>query len=488
MSLLREFLARRLERKFVFFLVAIVSIAVVLLSTVTTSVVRSVLAHSYETRVVPRLELAARLVESEGLEGPGLLRVRQLLSVLLLDPDMTSIVLRPSDGSMPPLALAGALPAGIDFPVASGSGAGPLLLYPHSGSDNFLAWSSSCKRGTLFAVFTKSGTEQALSAMNSRMLQAAALICIVSCFMGLFMARLILRPIERFITAMRQIAEGQEVRQLQTLERNELGDWTSTFNSMIGQLRTKHNLEKFLLAREKNDLVAHIAAGLAHRIRTPLTAINSLTQLITRGGDRRKLEEWTSVILGKVKELDDAVSQFVTYAQPVPLQFGPGRPSEVVSFALELVAPDLASKGVLVDRPPAPADEREQMMDSQQLQQAFLQLFRYAFRAMEANPEGAPRTLRVTLRPMGTRPGALIQVDDTGEPVPEELRQRVFEPFVDMTNRYVGIGLPVAARLLELHGGSIRLVAEAGWGNSYLLELPSLTLQELQMRNSQASG
>ena len=77
--------------------------------------------------------------------------------------------------------------------------------------------------------------------------------------------------------------------------------------------------------------------------------------------------------------------------------------------------------------------------------------------------------------------GAVLTIHDTGEPVPPELRDRIFEPFVDQTSRYAGVGLSVAARLIELHGGDIFLQPPADGGNCFVITLPRVTVAQLRL-------
>ncbi|MBI3891479.1 MAG: HAMP domain-containing histidine kinase [Candidatus Wallbacteria bacterium] len=483
MEFLRDFLSRSLERKFVFFIVAMVAIAMVSVGYVTTGVVRKLVTDAFQTRV--SIALAAGLQAWETSPTPrNIEQIRRGLSAFRLDESLEGLVYLSSDASAPPQVLQGVVPAGVALGPRVLSAAEPLMLYPGAGGENYVGWTMRTRDGGgVLAIYSKATMESFLFRMNVDLLEVAAVVGILSCFLGLFMARLILRPIERFITAMRLIAEGQEIGQLTTLDRNELGEWTKTFNLMIEQLRHKHLLQLFLVNREKNELVMHIASGLAHRIRTPLTAINSLTQLITRGGDVRKLKEWTAVILAKVKELDEAVSQFVTYARPVPLVFAVTRLSEQLALALDLLGPTLQEAKIELSRELRTEREEPQLMDGPQLQQAFIQLLRNSARAM---PQGG--RLSVSLSYREGDQGAVMTLHDTGEPVPPELRDRIFEPFVDLTNRHGSFGLSVAARLIELHGGDIFLQTPPDGGNCYVLTLPRLSLDQLKLRSAQAEA
>jgi len=112
-------------------------------------------------------------------------------------------------------------------------------------------------------------------------------------------------------------------------------------------------------------------------------------------------------------------------------------------------------------------------MDREQMKQVFLNLLLNAIQAMERGGN-----LRVATRwkpaPSGNggRSVAEIAVQDTGPGMAEDIRSRIFEPFFSTKEEGIGLGLPIAQRIVEEHGGQIRVESRVGEGTAFVVVLP----------------
>lgn len=103
--------------------------------------------------------------------------------------------------------------------------------------------------------------------------------------------------------------------------------------------------------------------------------------------------------------------------------------------------------------------------DSEQLQQAFLNLFMNAAQAM-----GNSGVIRVTVQAKGDR--CEVAIADHGHGVPRDLRDRIFEPFFTTKTRGTGLGLAIVKRIVERHGGSVDLASSSERGTTVVVTLP----------------
>jgi signal transduction histidine kinase len=113
---------------------------------------------------------------------------------------------------------------------------------------------------------------------------------------------------------------------------------------------------------------------------------------------------------------------------------------------------------VAPDLPPA-------FFDEAQLRQALLNLFR---NAREAMPSGGPIEVGVAAEGMSV----IVNVDDQGVGVPEEIRARVFDPFFSTKGEGTGLGLAITRHIVEAHGGSVTCESRAGGGTRFRIALP----------------
>jgi signal transduction histidine kinase len=102
--------------------------------------------------------------------------------------------------------------------------------------------------------------------------------------------------------------------------------------------------------------------------------------------------------------------------------------------------------------------------------QALLNILINAVHAMEGNPPERPRELLVRI--IATDADVSVHVIDSGPGVPEEMRERIFHPYVSGTQGGSGLGLPTARRIAEEHGGRISLDVLAGRGSDFTISLP----------------
>jgi signal transduction histidine kinase len=144
----------------------------------------------------------------------------------------------------------------------------------------------------------------------------------------------------------------------------------------------------------------------------------------------------------------------------------------VLEETIALVVYEMEAQGVLLKReddpalPPVP-------MDGEQMKQVFLNLLLNAIQAM---PQGGKLKVATAVQSHsgGTRgsPVVTITFQDSGEGIAEEIQSRIFEPFFSTKEEGIGLGLPIAQRIIEEHGGEIKLESTLGKGTTFYITLP----------------
>jgi signal transduction histidine kinase len=238
------------------------------------------------------------------------------------------------------------------------------------------------------------------------------------------------------------------------------------------------------LRAEQLAAVGQLAAGLAHELRNPLTSIKILIQsaLAPDAGsvvDREDL----AVINQEVDRLHDLIESFLSFARP------PQPERQRVSL-LELVQPTIA----LVSRRAAVRNIRINLKhgrdalivlaDRSQMRQVFLNLL---INAIEATPTDGEIVIQLdwpavsdSLRPSSRESWVSVRVIDNGRGLPEQLGDRIFEPFVTTSQTGIGLGLSICRRIVEAHSGRIHAENNPAGGAVFTVLLPinSLLRQE----------
>jgi two-component system CheB/CheR fusion protein len=217
--------------------------------------------------------------------------------------------------------------------------------------------------------------------------------------------------------------------------------------------------------REQTTLarLGEMAAVVAHEVRNPLAGIRGALQVIgsrmpADSRDRTVIAD----ILNRLDSLNDIVDDLLLFARPRVPKSAPVSIASLIEATTVLVRKDPAFQAIALE---VRTDDRTIQADAEQLQTVLLNLLLNAAQAIGGKG-------RIELR-SGAADGAYaIRVRDDGPGVPAEIRERVFEPFVTTKHRGTGLGLPIAKRVVEMHGGHITIDCPPGGGTEVTVTLP----------------
>ncbi len=224
-----------------------------------------------------------------------------------------------------------------------------------------------------------------------------------------------------------------------------------------------------------------VAAGLAHEIRNPLSAMRLTLQLLEEdwpggeGDDRARRTARRLRSLGdEVARLSSILDDFLRYAGIRRLDLAQADVNRVLEESTSFLAPECARAGVEVSFFP---DRSLPLvaLDERLVKQALLNLMLNALQAMEGEPPppGGPPPLRqLIVRSRLEGEAARIDVIDTGPGIPPAWRERIWQVYFSRKKGGSGLGLPTARRIAEEHGGSLTFETEVGKGSDFILRLP----------------
>lgn len=250
------------------------------------------------------------------------------------------------------------------------------------------------------------------------------------------------------------------------------------YRGMIAPLRHQLIESHAMIARqEKLASLGSLAAGVAHEIRNPLTAIRfrlfSLRKVLA--GSESESEDMT-VIASELDRLERIVKDFLRFARPSEPELVSVPAQRLLQEVFDLLQPQLAKSQVELKL--EDSDPLWVRADTQQIKQVMINLIQ---NAAESIKTGGSINLRVhqDRAPSRNREGlAGLEVSDTGKGIPKELEQRLFDPFFTTKEGGTGLGLPIAARIVEKHGGMIRYQTNAEGGATFSVVLPYLEEHE----------
>lgn len=213
-----------------------------------------------------------------------------------------------------------------------------------------------------------------------------------------------------------------------------------------------------------------LLAGFAHEIRNPLSTIGLNLQLVLEEiaapetpRDKR-MQKRLVTVQAEVRRLQKILEEFLSYARAPEPKFVPVDLNARLQALVDFHAPTLRERGVSL-RFYAGAGVAAVPADWDHLQAAVLNLVR---NAGEATPGGG-EVLVATAREGDE---VVVRVTDTGGGIPEELHEKVLDPYFSTKQGGTGLGLPTVKRVVEEHGGRLTFASEPGKGTQFALRLP----------------
>ena len=216
--------------------------------------------------------------------------------------------------------------------------------------------------------------------------------------------------------------------------------------------------EADLVRAERLAVLGRLAGGLAHEIRNPLGAIKNAAYLLKNALSENldpRVVQALAIVHEEVRNADQIITDLIDYARVRPAV---ARPIPIGYVIEQVIAahPIPANVELILVLPEVPFVA----VDADQVRGAFSNLVRNAIDAM---PQGG----RLTIRATEVATSVVVSVIDTGIGVPEDIRNRLFEPLITSKARGLGLGLTTARALVENQGGTIAYVSTPECGTRF---------------------
>jgi signal transduction histidine kinase len=227
-----------------------------------------------------------------------------------------------------------------------------------------------------------------------------------------------------------------------------------------------------LIESEKLAALGTLAAGVAHEIRNPLTAIKARIYTLRRTLTSEESKDDAQAIALEVDRLERVVRDVLGYARPAEPALSPVELSSWLREFAAFVAPEMAARRIELSVAVAgPATVRS---DPNQLQQIMLNLVRNAQEALEGRIGRIELALaRERAQSRGpVRELAVLTVADNGPGIPSKIQSRLFDPFFTTKAAGTGLGLSIVSRLVENLGGRIGFQSTPRLGTRFAVRLP----------------
>ncbi|MCK4236615.1 MAG: response regulator [Candidatus Krumholzibacteria bacterium] len=276
------------------------------------------------------------------------------------------------------------------------------------------------------------------------------------------------------------LTEGKNIPVRLSTKKVETDDYHGkTIVAIFDDMTEQKAMEKELRRADRLRSLGAISAGVAHEIRNPLTGIATAAQVLKEKlGNEPEKTKYLSVILDEINRLDEIIRNLLLFARPIspnPTKLSLGN---IVEGALQLLTEKALEKGVTISLVNKLEDDYC-FMDGDQIKQIILNITMNAIQACNSGGSVAVQ-LRVPADP------ALVQIEfkDTGNGIPFENEDKLYNPFFTTRSDGTGLGLPISRKIIESHGGRIFHRSEVGQGTSFFIELPRKILISSDRENT----
>jgi signal transduction histidine kinase len=268
---------------------------------------------------------------------------------------------------------------------------------------------------------------------------------------------------------------------------DEIGDLGRDFNDMVAELKAGREeitrLHQTQMSRAEHfATLGELAAGLAHEIRNPLAGIAGVLDIASRDlPDTSPARSVMEDAKQEAAQINRILTELLDAARPKPPQFRiidiVGTAEHAVMFARQ----QAITKQITIEfevRDALPPVEH----DPAQINQVLLNLLLNAIQSMDK-----PGVIRVTLR-QNEDEAVRITISDQGKGIAPEHLPNIFRPFFTTKGHGTGLGLSLARRIVESHGGAIQVESTPGEGTQFAVELPIRRVAEIASNSIQSDA
>ncbi len=244
--------------------------------------------------------------------------------------------------------------------------------------------------------------------------------------------------------------------------KNDQGD-TVNYLKAAEDITVRKNTEELLRKSEMLSAVGELAAGIAHEIRNPLTALKGFIQLMQAEGNGN--QTYLSIMLSEFGRIELIINELLLLSKPHALSFKSTDVMQIMNHVLILIETQALLNNVAI-KPVLDDSIREIVCVENQIKQVLINIMK---NAIEAMPNGGKVTVTAKKH---NHEFILIRIQDNGPGIPEHAVPRLGEPFYTTKETGTGLGLMVSFKIIENHNGQMLIASGEGEGTTVDIYLP----------------
>ena len=211
--------------------------------------------------------------------------------------------------------------------------------------------------------------------------------------------------------------------------------------------------------------MGEMAAKIVHEIRSPLCSIELFSNMLSKDLKGTAHSDMANGISTGIKSLNNILTNMLFFAKPQRPSFTDIRLADAIEDSVNMLAPLIQIRGIHLSQQVTDAVVRS---DSELLKQVFMNIM---LNAVQAMPDGGNMTIA-----MGeNREYVTVSVADEGEGIKPEHIEKIFDPFFSTKDKGTGLGLAIAHKIMQSHGGFIKVYKNEGKGSTFRVSFPPVS-------------
>lgn len=278
------------------------------------------------------------------------------------------------------------------------------------------------------------------------------------------------KPVDTLAEAAIKVAQGNFNYKLNINRKDEIGKIAESFNFMIQKLQENQILQKRLREAEHLSAIGQLSRTIAHEIRNPLNFINlSIDHLIEKlKKEEQNTNNYTKLLESMKQEIyrvNSLITEYLEYTRPLKLNRKFASIIEIIDDVVSIIEATAEKHGVNIYKDYT--IDFTLNLDVDLIKSCLLNIITNALHAMK-NSEIKNLFIKTEL----IEDNLVIKIADTGCGVPEEFMDKIFEPFFSTKKEGLGLGLSLAKKVIEEHGGRIEFSSKTGHGSEVKIYIP----------------
>ncbi len=308
--------------------------------------------------------------------------------------------------------------------------------------------------------------ENEISNLLVTLINIFVLLMVLSIIAMLFVANWVTRPLKVLQDGLSSIQLGKINRKLEYHGQDEIGSLVNVYNQKVAELQLA---AEALAQSERETAWREMARQVAHEIKNPLTPMKLSVQHFQRSFNkdaedaRERLDRFSKMLIEQIETLTHIADEFSAFAkmpksQAIKMDIVQGVQQVVELFGAEPNVQILFSSNV---------SSVDVLMDKDEVTRIFTNLIK---NAVQSIPAGKPGRISVTMALQNTE--IEISVTDNGSGIPDDVRERIFQPYFTTKTGGTGLGLAMIKNIIQNTGGTVRFVDNTSGGTTFIIKLP----------------